>query len=117
MSLNVIAGGKKATAITISTGTAIAIADMPATTGTTGQVSVGTSATLVVLANAGRRGVLLTNFGTTDVYYGFSSAVTTNNGQLLVGVKGAAVGIPYSGNIYAVVSAATQLIGYADLSN
>lgn len=116
MSLNVIAGGKKASAVTISTGTAIAIADMPATTGTTGQVTVGASATLVVAANAGRRGVLLTNFGTVDVYYGFNSSVTVGNGQLLVGAKGAAVGIPYSGIIYAIC-ATSQVIGYADLSN
>jgi len=48
----------------------------------TGQISVGTTATLIAASRAGRSAISVVNVGTTDTYIG---------GVLLLGVKGSAV--------------------------
>lgn len=80
----------------------------------TNQVSVAATATLVVAARAGRDSVTVENHGTTDVYVGSSSGVTTSTGILLPGTKGAAITLSYSGAVYAIVATGTQTVSYAE---
>lgn len=75
------------------------------------QVSVGTSATAIVAARARRRSVTIVNHGTTDVYVG-GTGVTTGNGVLLPGTKGAAITIETTAAVSAVVGSGTQTVSY-----
>lgn len=77
----------------------------------TSQVSVGGTATQIAAINSSRSGVLLVNFGTTDVFIGPDNTVTTSNGQLLAGTKGTAIGFATTGTIYGITSGASQNIG------
>lgn len=65
--------------------------------------------TLLVQARQGRRRVLITQHGTTDVYLGASN-VSTTNGLLLTGTKGTTVILESTADIYAVVAAGTQRV-------
>lgn len=67
----------------------------------TGQVSVTNAATKIDAKNHDRVGILIVNHGTTDVFIGKSSAVTTAIGVLLPGVKGAALSIPTTSDVRA----------------
>ncbi len=71
----------------------------------TAQVSVGTSSTQIVAARAGRGSVKITNLGTNDVYIGVSG-VTTGNGDLLPGTKGASIVVPTNAAIFGVAGTA-----------
>ncbi len=77
----------------------------------TSQVAVTGTATQIIAANSSRSGLLLTNFGTTDVYFGPDNTVTTSNGQLLTGTKGTAVGFSTTGTVWGITSGASQTIG------
>lgn len=78
------------------------------------QVSVTTTSATIVSSRAGRRSVLIVNHGTTDVYLG-TGTITTSNGLLLAGVKGASVSIPTSQAINAIVASGTQTISYLEI--
>lgn len=80
----------------------------------TDHVSVLNTATLIAAANAARRGIMVTNLGTTDVYVG-SSAVTTSNGQLLLGTKGAFIVIPTVQAVYGIVGTGSQAVSYIEV--
>jgi hypothetical protein len=80
----------------------------------TNQVSIGTSATQVVPVNATRRGVSITNLGTTDVWVG-AAGVTTATGDLLAGSKGASVFIPTTAAVYAIVGIGTQAVSFMEV--
>jgi hypothetical protein len=77
----------------------------------TSQVSVTGTATQLVAVNSARSGLLLVNFGSTDVYIGPDNTVTTSNGQLLAGTKGTAIGFATTGTVYAITGGGTQTIG------
>ncbi len=79
----------------------------------TGQATLTTAATLIVPARVGRSAVTIFNGGTTDSFLG-GSAVTTGNGSLLVGTKGASVTIPTGAAIYGVVGTGTQAVSYME---
>lgn len=81
----------------------------------TAQVSVGATATLIVAARAGRKEVTIVNHGTTALYLGSSSGVTTSTGQLLAGVAGE--GITYSGGaaIYGITASGSQTVSAAEV--
>jgi len=79
----------------------------------TNQVSVGTSATLIVGSRTGRRSAGIVQHGTTAVYLGTSS-VSTTNGLLLPGTAGAAVVFDFTGEIYGIVASGTQTVSYAE---
>lgn len=86
----------------------------------TGQVSVGSTATLIVPSRigapgTGRAAVIITNIGTTDVYIGFNNTVTTGNGDLLTGTKGAFVTIPYDGAIWGIVASGSQTVSFMEV--
>lgn len=78
------------------------------------QISVGTSATLICAQRDQRRGILVVNHGTTDVYIG-NSNVTTSSGILLTGTKGASISIPGNMAIYGIVGSGTQTISFIEI--
>lgn len=80
----------------------------------TNQVSVTTSATLIVAARSGRRAVTVVQHGTTAVYLGASSGVTTSTGVLLIGTAGSAVELCHAGDVYGIVASGSVTVGYAE---
>jgi hypothetical protein len=85
-----------------------------AANGATGQVSVTSTATLVAASRTTRRSIKVTNTGTTDVYIGFTSGVTTSTGDLLVGAKGAFISIPTTSAVYAIVASGSVSVSYVE---
>jgi hypothetical protein len=86
----------------------------------TGQVSVQSTATLIVAQNTGRKAVVITNLGTVAIYisYGSNTAagpnVTTALGQILPGVVGASLSIPSTSAIWGISSGAAQSVSFLD---
>ncbi len=78
--------------------------------GAHGQVSVGTTATLIAAARTGRKNILVLNEGTTDVRIGVSSAVTTGTGLLLVGAKGQGILLDGGAAVYGIVGSGSQVV-------
>lgn len=69
--------------------------------GSTGQVTIGTIPRQ--LFNPRRRcAVVITNLGTTDVYIGFNSQVSTNGGHLLLGIRGSSIVIETQSPLWAI---------------
>lgn len=81
----------------------------------TNQVTVGATATLIVNQNTGRKTVVITNLGTTDVWLGSSNGVTTSNGQLLPGTKGASISIPSTSAVWGIATSGTQAVSFLDV--
>ena len=80
----------------------------------TNQVTVLATATLIVGSNTGRKATVITNLGTTAVYLGPNSGVTTANGQLLPGVVGASISIPQTGPVWGIAATGTQAVSFLD---
>jgi hypothetical protein len=80
----------------------------------TGQVSVGTTATLIVAQRSGRYGVTLINKGSTEVDIGGSS-VTTSTGSPLPAVQWASKTILTTAAIYGIVASGTQTVAFEEL--
>lgn len=99
-----------------TTGAACAAATTPVGSAnfTPAQVSVTTSATLIVAARAGRTLVTVENTTTTDIYIGGAS-VTTSTGHLLPGTKGASLTIPYTGALYGIVASGSATVTEAEV--
>lgn len=76
----------------------------------TSQATAGTAGTLLCAARPTRRAATLINLGTTAVWLGNSTAVTTTTGSLLAGVVGSSTTIPTSAAIYGVVGTGTQAV-------
>lgn len=81
----------------------------------TQQVTVGPTATLIVAINFSRHAILITNLGTTDIWIGDSPAVTPSTGQLLLGLKGAAISIPTNGPVYGITAGGNQAVSFTDI--
>lgn len=100
-------------------GTGVATAANPVPTATygaatfaTNQIAVGTSATQVVAARAGRMAVTITMLGAGDLYLG-AAAVTIANGTLLLGTKGSSVTIPTQAAVFGI-GAAGQSVSFIE---
>lgn len=95
------------------------ISQVEGTTGATGQVIVPATVGGIQIrpANPNRQAVLIVNMGTTDVFLGYTNAVTIANGMLLPGIKGAAITIPNTQSIYGIVAAGTQVVSYISSDN
>jgi hypothetical protein len=83
-----------------------------------GQVSVGSTATLIVAARTGvqgtgRKTVCVTNSATTAVFLG-GSGVTTSTGQLLPGTTGAQQCWDTQAAIYGIVSTGSETVSYSE---
>lgn len=74
------------------------------------QVTIAATATLAANARANRVAVTLENHGTTAMYCGPTSAVTTSTGFRLPGVDGASLTLPYRGILYCITASGTQAI-------
>jgi hypothetical protein len=74
----------------------------------TAQVAVGTSATLIAAARAGRQKLLLTLGAANDCYLGVSG-VTTTTGFRVKGVDGATATLDTAAAVYGVCAAATTI--------
>ncbi|WP_416463945.1 hypothetical protein [Sphingomonas sp. VDB2] len=74
----------------------------------TGQISVGTSSTLVAAARSGRGKITVTLHGANDCYFG-NAGVTTTTGFRIKGVDGASYPIETSAAIYGACSATTTV--------
>lgn len=75
------------------------------------QVTVGTNATLIRVANQNRATITLINHGTTNVFIGFTNAVTTSTGALLVGVPGQQLVISTRTDIWGIAAGSAQVVG------
>jgi hypothetical protein len=75
---------------------------------TTGQVSCGTSATLLVAARTGRSRVKLTMNGAVDAYIG-PAGVAVGTGDLLLGTKGTTMTFETSAAVYCVAASAVTV--------
>jgi hypothetical protein len=78
------------------------------------QVSVGTTATLLSAAEAGRDGqtLLVQNpSGGANVYIGGAGVTTTSYGYLLVAGSAFAIDLQAGEGIYGVVASSTQAVG------
>lgn len=95
-----------------TTGTASAPAG--STSIATGQVTVGTSATPIVAARAGRISVIIIADGVTDVFVG-GTGVTLTTGALLPGVKGSAMTLDTQAAVSGIVATGTQVISFIEL--
>jgi hypothetical protein len=84
----------------------------PAGTPFVGQVTVTTTATLLRAANTSRSAVVLVNHGSTNVFIGFTSAVTSTTGVMLVGIPGQTLTIQTRSSIYGIVASGTQVVGF-----
>jgi hypothetical protein len=80
----------------------------------TNQVSINSGGVLIVAARTGRRGVLVVNHGTIDVFLGAAS-VTTSSGVKLKGSDGASIYIPISGALYGITVSSTQTVSYMEI--
>ncbi len=98
--------------VTLTADGEIPIESSAPTTIATGQVSVGTSSTLVVAARTGRTSVTITMLGGVDAYLGVTG-VTTSTGTLLLGAKGASFTLNTSAAVYGV-AASTVSVSYEE---
>jgi hypothetical protein len=90
--------------------------ELGASSGSTGQTTIGTAATLIKVRNACRRAIKITNLGATDVFISFSLSVNPISGDLLLGVKGSFIVIPTTLDVYGIVATGSQLISWMELS-
>jgi len=80
----------------------------------TNQVSVGAAVTQIVAARSNRKGVLIVNHGTTNVFVGVSG-VTTGTGLLLTGTPGAALSMPTNAAVFGIVVSGSQIVSYMEV--
>ena len=80
----------------------------------TGQVSVGTTATLILPARRHRRSLLIVQHGTNAVYIGKDLSVSSTTGVLLTGTVGSGISIPTTGEIWGIAGSA-QTVSYIEI--
>lgn len=74
------------------------------------QVTVQATATQTAIARSSRQAVTIQNHGTTVIYCGPSSSVTTANGFRLPGVDGASLTLPTRATVYCITAGGTQAV-------
>ena len=79
-----------------------------------GQVSVASTATMIVAARTGRKEVTIVNNSTTAVYLGVSS-VTSSSGLLLAGVVGEGITITGGAAIYGATATGSETVSYLEV--
>jgi hypothetical protein len=78
-----------------------------------GAASVASTATLVIAANAVRNNVIIRNMGTTSVFIGSTSGVTTITGFELRSYECIVTKDP--GDVYAICASGTQDVRYLEV--
>ncbi len=79
----------------------------------TSQVSVASTAngTQLTAANSSRSGIQITNLSSTDIYVGEqATGLTTSNGHLLLGTKGASISFSTTSAVYAIASTGSATV-------
>lgn len=79
----------------------------------TGQVTVGTTATLICAARPGRSSITMVQEGATDVRIG-DGTVTLTTGCVLMGTPYTAFSIGGGAAIYGIVESGTQVVSYVE---
>jgi len=79
----------------------------------TGQVSVTSSGTQIIAANANRGGILIYNTDSTNAVFIGGANVTASNGHELP--AGQAISLPYQGSLYGIVASASVTVSYIEL--
>ena len=74
------------------------------------QVTVGTTAVLIVAARTGRATLTIENTGTTPIYVG-GAGVTTSTGFPIPGAAGASLTLAYTGALYGISASGTAVVG------
>ena len=83
--------------------------------GTTRQVSVATTTTLIAPANPRRRSILITMItGTQIVYYGFTPLLVAGSGGYLHSSAGSSVTTYAKGEIYAIAITGAQTVSITE---
>lgn len=80
-----------------------------------GTITITTTATQIVAANEKRQSIVMSNNGTTTIYFGPNTSITTNYVAIVAGgtfAEDRGGGRMWMGDIYGVVSIATGTIGY-----
>jgi len=80
----------------------------------TNQVTVNATVTPIVTPRSTRRGVIIQNTGSTQVYLGGPS-VSTTLGYPLPGTAGASVYIPTTAAIFGIVSSGSQAVAWLEI--
>ncbi len=81
------------------------------------QVSVATSATLIVAANTKRKSVAITNItGTQQVFLGLSASVSATNGDLLGATVGSSNVYLQKGAIWGIAVSSAQTVSVSEES-
>ena len=80
---------------------------------TSGQVTIGVTATLIAKHRSGRAAIIVVNHGTTDVFLSDGS-VSLTSGLLLVGSKGASLTLGTVKEIYGIAGA-SQVISFMEI--
>lgn len=78
-----------------------------------GQVTLGTTATLIAAARAGRTKITITSTAATVFYVG-GSGVTAANGFYVAAAAGASVTLDTAAAVYGVVAAGTLLVAFIE---
>lgn len=87
----------------------------PGSTGIeTGQVTLGTTLTQIVPARAGRVSLVVVAGGTVDAFVG-GADLTTSNGVLLPGVRGAALTLDTQAAVNGIVASGSQAVSFVEL--
>jgi hypothetical protein len=92
-----------------------------AANGATGQVSVGTAATLIAAARSGgvgvsRASITVTNTtGSDKLCIGFTNAVTATTGECLPPIAGVSITLATTAAIYGVVPITAQTVSFVEL--
>lgn len=81
------------------------------------QTAIGTTTTTIIAANANRIKVRITNTGTNPAYIGTSTAVTTANGDFLVGIAGYPWISRYEGALIGITSSGTTIVSVYEESS
>jgi len=79
----------------------------------TGQVSVGNSATLIIAAGT-RQGVIVKNPSSSTTLYVGGSGVTTSNGQIVL--PGEAITLPVTSAVYGVIASGSQTVSFLEVA-
>jgi len=81
--------------------------------GSTGQVSVLTTATLIVPPNSNRRSIKLTQVtGSQPVYLGFTNAVSSTTGDYFAATTGSTITIYAKSAIYGIAITTAQTVSW-----
>jgi hypothetical protein len=86
----------------------------PSDIASTNQISVAATATLIIAANAARKGVLVTNPSTSVTVYLGLSGVTTGTGGILPPLS--SVFLPITGAVYGIVASSTQTVSFMEIN-